>query len=80
MSVKTTKMTVISQEEENYIRMCLLLSRITPGAVRAFFDIEFHPSCLYASISKAFNILNDLKLKRIINQSQWNLLFPRSGK
>ncbi|CAC5422234.1 unnamed protein product [Mytilus coruscus] len=72
-------MTTISQEEENYVRMSLLLYGITPRAVRALFNSEIDPSCLVASIKKAYNKLKDLKKKRIINQSQWNLLFPRNG-
>ncbi|XP_071135771.1 uncharacterized protein [Mytilus edulis] len=69
----------ISEEEENYVRMCLLLTGISPRAVRVLFDSEFHPSCLSASIKKDYNTLKDLNKKRIINQSQWNLLFPRNG-
>lgn len=72
--------TTISEEEENYARMSLLLFGITPRAVRALFDSEFDPTCLKASLSKAYTSLKDMKTKRIINQSQWNLLFPRSGR
>lgn len=73
-------MTTISQAEENYVRMSLLLSGISPRAVRVLFDSELHPSCLGASLTKAFNKLKDLQKKRIINQSQWKLLFPHIGR
>ncbi|XP_063404219.1 uncharacterized protein LOC134687690 [Mytilus trossulus] len=73
------KMTTICQEEENYVRMSLLLSGISPRAVRVLFDREYAPSCLAASIKKETNKLKDLKQKRVINQSQWDLLFPRNG-
>ncbi|XP_052065370.1 E3 ubiquitin-protein ligase DZIP3-like isoform X2 [Mytilus californianus] len=67
----------LSQEEENYVRMSLLLTGISPRGVRSLFDREFAPSCLDATIKKEYNKLNYLKLKRVINQCQWNLLFPR---
>ncbi|VDI16332.1 Hypothetical predicted protein [Mytilus galloprovincialis] len=67
----------LSQEEENYVRMSLLLTGISPRAARALFDQEFAPSCLDSSLKKEFNKLKDLQKKRVINQSQWNLLFPR---
>lgn len=67
----------LSQEEENYDRMTLLLTGISPRAVRALFDHEFAPACLDSSLNKEYNKLKDLQKKRIINQSQWNLLFPR---
>lgn len=67
----------LSIEEENYVRMGLLLTGISPRAARALFDKEFAPSCLDASLKKEYNKLNDLKKKRVINQQQWNLLFTR---
>lgn len=56
-------MTTISQEEENYVRISLLLSGISQRAVRALFDSEFDPSCLAASIKKAYNKLKKLEKK-----------------
>ncbi|CAC5418911.1 unnamed protein product [Mytilus coruscus] len=70
-------MASLSEEEENYVRKSLLLTRISPRAVRTFFDSEFVPACLDASLKKEFKNLLDLKNKHRINQSQWNLLFPR---
>lgn len=71
----------LSQEQENYVRMSLLLTGIAPRAVRTVFDRKFPPSCLDSSLKKEYNKLRDLQLNGIINQSQWNLLFPRfSGK
>ncbi|XP_076096830.1 uncharacterized protein LOC143067416 [Mytilus galloprovincialis] len=67
----------LTQEEENYVRMSLLLTGISPRAARALFDQEFAPLCLNATITKEYNKLRDLQSKRIINQPQWNLLFPR---
>ncbi|CAC5386111.1 unnamed protein product [Mytilus coruscus] len=79
LSIGENKITTISKEEENYVRISLLLSGISQRAVRVLFDSEFHPSCLNASIKKKPNKLNDLKQKKIINQSQWDLLFSRKA-
>ncbi|XP_052083725.1 E3 ubiquitin-protein ligase DZIP3-like [Mytilus californianus] len=67
----------LTQEEENYVRMSLLLTGISPRAARVLFDSEFAPACLNSSLKKDYNKLRDLQKKRIINQQQWNLLFPR---
>ncbi|VDH89517.1 Hypothetical predicted protein [Mytilus galloprovincialis] len=67
----------LSQEEENYVRISLLLTGISPRAARALFDREFAPACLDSSLKKEYNKLRDIQKKQIINQSQWNLLFPR---
>ncbi|XP_076096950.1 uncharacterized protein LOC143067489 [Mytilus galloprovincialis] len=57
--------------------MSLLLTGISPRAVRALFDREFAPACLDSSMKKEYNKLKDLQKKRIISQSQMNLLIPR---
>ncbi|VDI74354.1 Hypothetical predicted protein [Mytilus galloprovincialis] len=67
----------ISQDEENYVRMSLLLTGIAPRAVRKCFENEFAPASLDVSLNKEYNKLRDMKEERRINQSQWNLLFPR---
>lgn len=70
----------ISPEEENHARLYLLLFGISEQAVRALFDREFDPSCLHATLIKNSFKLNKLKEGRIINQSQWGLLFPKNCK
>ncbi|VDI35475.1 Hypothetical predicted protein, partial [Mytilus galloprovincialis] len=70
----------VSEEEENYLRMHLLVTGISPRAVRILFDKEFHPSQLDASIKNGYGTLSDMKKKRVINTAQWNLLFPRGDK
>ncbi|CAG2203685.1 unnamed protein product [Mytilus edulis] len=70
-------MNSLSPEEENFVRLNLLLTGISPRAVRTMFDYEFAPICLDATLKKEFNKLKDLQKKRVINQSQWNLLTPR---
>ncbi|CAC5364245.1 unnamed protein product [Mytilus coruscus] len=72
-------MVKITEEEDNYVRICLLLSGISQRAARSFFDTEFVPSCLYQSFKKEYKTLYGLKQEKTINQSQWNRLFPLKG-
>ncbi|CAG2253702.1 unnamed protein product [Mytilus edulis] len=67
----------LTEEEANYVRMSFLLTVITPRAVRTLFDREFAPECLEDSLEKEYHHLSDLKREHRINESQWNLLFPR---
>lgn len=67
----------LSEEEENHVRMSILLTRISQRAVRTFFDNKFDPASLHLTFKKEKNKLFDLKYKQIINQPQWNLMFPR---
>ncbi|XP_076079493.1 uncharacterized protein LOC143049705 isoform X3 [Mytilus galloprovincialis] len=71
----------LSQEEENYVRMTLLLTGISPRAVRVLFDKEFPPASLSLTVNdkKVKQKLNDLSRKRVINNAQWDLMFPTSG-
>ncbi|CAG2190097.1 unnamed protein product [Mytilus edulis] len=71
----------LSQEEENYVRMALLLTGISPRAVRVMFDKEFPPASLSFTVNdkNTKKKLNELRGKRVINQAQWNLLFPSCG-
>jgi hypothetical protein len=44
-------------------------------------DKEFHPNCLQSILKKSeWGCLSDLKTKKRITQSQWNLLFPKTGR
>lgn len=70
---------VIGKEESNYIRIALLLLRISPRAVRVQFDREFHPDMLVNTLKSEYGKLKDLYRKNRINQSQWDLLFPKKG-
>ncbi|XP_063400318.1 uncharacterized protein LOC134684930 [Mytilus trossulus] len=67
----------LSGDEENYVRMSLLLTGVCPRGVRATFDREFAPSSLGVTIKKEYNKLKDLQLKHRINRSQWKTLYPR---
>lgn len=73
--------TVMSSEEENYLRIAHLLVRVAPSAVRVKFNYEFHPVKLKTYLHKhRYTSLEDLKRKKVINQNQWDLLFPNSGE
>lgn len=76
----TAEISHVSEEEENYLRMRLLVLHIGTRAVRVFFDKEFDPSCLNKSIRDGHSKLNASKRKGIINQEQWNLLYPGGSK
>ncbi|XP_071177510.1 uncharacterized protein [Mytilus edulis] len=65
----------LSQEEENYVRMCLLMTGISTRAARIVFDREFAPSCLDSTLKRETKKLRNLQSKGKINQIQWNLLF-----
>lgn len=75
----TAQIPHVTEEEENYLRMQLLVTRISKSAVRVFFDKEFDPSCLYDSLKKGFSELKVLKKNGVINNKQWKLLFPGGG-
>ncbi|VDI10700.1 Hypothetical predicted protein, partial [Mytilus galloprovincialis] len=69
----------ISPEEENYLRIAHLLMRVAPSAVRVRFNTEFSPGGLKIVLNRArSSTLETLKKRRIINQAQWDLLFPKS--
>ncbi|VDI56100.1 Hypothetical predicted protein, partial [Mytilus galloprovincialis] len=67
------------EEKENYVRLALLLEEVSPRAVRTYFDREFPPTHLPSTLNTNYNTLLNLKSKRVLNQAQWNLLFPSNG-
>ncbi|XP_052075418.1 uncharacterized protein LOC127712852 [Mytilus californianus] len=75
-----TMATEIPSEESNYIKICLLILKISQRIVRLKFDTEFHPDCLQETLNRSSGKLRDLLRKNRINQHQWTLLFPPKGK
>lgn len=63
----------ISCEDENYMRLCLLID-IGRKAVKLCFDEEFHPKCLRQTVNKAWTKLLNLKKKNVISELQWKIL------
>lgn len=73
----TVNISQVSEEVENYLRLHLLLNDISPKAVRIYFDKEFSPTCLHATMKKGYNIL--IKTKGLLNKDQKNLILPING-
>ncbi|CAC5413786.1 ANKRD50 [Mytilus coruscus] len=72
--------TGISSRESNYIKIGLLIYKISQRAVRLKFDDEFHPDCLQATIKREIDKLRKLQSTNRIDHHQWTLLFPLQGK
>ncbi|VDI61217.1 Hypothetical predicted protein, partial [Mytilus galloprovincialis] len=72
--------TEIPSEESNYIKISLLILKISQRAVQLKFDTEFHPDCLQETLDRNIDKLRELQRMNRINQHQWTLLFPSKGK
>jgi len=72
---------LLNTEEENYLRLFMLV--LTPGtkAVRVLFDKEFPQAYLGTQLSGPLKSkLVVLKSRKVINTLQWDILFPTTGK
>lgn len=69
----------ISSRESNYIKIGLLIYKISQRAVRIKFDVEFHPDFLHKTLNRSSGKLKELERTNRINQHQWALLFPIPG-
>lgn len=78
--VYKTMMTSIPGTESNYIKIALLVLRISQKAVRVKFDFELHPKCLQKTLYQHKSKLQDLLQKKKIHKDQWVLLFPPKEK
>ncbi|VDI13377.1 Hypothetical predicted protein, partial [Mytilus galloprovincialis] len=72
-------MAPLAEEEENYIRLALLLKGLSPRAVRTYFDSKFPCIDLPSTLNTNKTTLVGLKKNRVLNQVQWNRLFPGHG-
>ncbi|VDI32408.1 Hypothetical predicted protein [Mytilus galloprovincialis] len=54
-------MAPLSEDEENYVRLALLLKGVTTRAVRTYFDREFPPTSLSSTLITSNDTLFDLK-------------------
>lgn len=77
---KTVAMEGIPDDEKNYIIIQLVLTGISPLAVRKIFDNEFHPTRLKSSLNKEFGKINQLKNRGVLNQAQIDILYPKDGE
>ena len=69
-----------SRHESNYIKIAMVVLRVSSSAVRVQFDKEFHPVCLEKTLKSEWGRLSDLQMKKRITLPQWNLLFPKKGR
>jgi hypothetical protein len=69
-----------SRRESNYIKISMVVLRVSPRAVRVQFDKTFHPYQLQNILNRSILLLDKLKMKKRIAQPQWELLFPRTGR
>ena len=70
-----------SRHESNYIKIAMVVLRVSPRAVRVQFDKKFDPKCLQTTLNNSkWGCLTDLKTKKRITQPQWDLLFPITGR
>jgi hypothetical protein len=69
-----------SSYESNYIKIAMVVLRVSPRAVRVQFDKEFRPDRLQSILNRNFLHLTNLKKKKRITQPQWELLFPQTGR
>ena len=70
-----------SRHESNYIKIAMVVLRVSPRAVRVHFDKEFRPDRLQSILNR--NVLHLTKLKKKkkrITQPQWELLFPKTSR
>ena len=69
-----------SRYESNYIKIAIVVLRVSPRAVRVQFDKEFPPNCLKRTLKSELSCLSKLKKEKCITHPQWNWLFPRPGR
>ena len=69
-----------SRHESNYIKISMVVLRVSPRAVRVQFDKEIHPHQLQSILNRNVLHLTNLKMKKRITQPQWELLFPKTGR
>ena len=69
-----------SRHDPNYIKIAMVVLRVSPRAVRVQFDKEFHPDILQRTLKSEWSRLSELQMKKRITQPQWNLLFPKTGR
>ncbi|CAC5399922.1 unnamed protein product [Mytilus coruscus] len=66
----------MNEEKQNFIRLFHLVNSIGSEAARVHFDIIFPPNSLIATLNNGKSNINKLYSKRILAQSQKDILFP----
>ena len=68
-----------SVEKTNGAKLSRLLIDGGTTALRNEFDKHHPPANLAANLNASYSILNDLLRRRVLNNHQWNKLFPAGG-
>ncbi|XP_031555447.1 uncharacterized protein LOC116292303 [Actinia tenebrosa] len=68
-----------SPEKDNFMRLSRLLNSGGSKIVSGFFDSKVPDLAIKLSDPLVLNVLQRLKKKKVINDSEWNKLFPPSG-
>jgi hypothetical protein len=68
------------EEDTNYLRLVILVIKLSPKAVRVLFNNRFPAVNLPNILARKHVKLQALYDKRIISEAQWKLLFPFLGK
>jgi hypothetical protein len=68
------------EEDTNYLRLAILVIKLSPKAVRVLFNNRFPAVNLPNILARKHVKLQALHDKRIISEAQWKLLFPFLGK
>ncbi|XP_045157015.2 coiled-coil domain-containing protein 1-like [Mercenaria mercenaria] len=71
--------TVDKENEQNYIRLNLLVVKLSSFVLKARFDHTVPPAQLHHQLNKFIGTINYGKNKKIINQKQYDLLFPQNA-
>jgi hypothetical protein len=68
------------QKEQNYVRLNLMVVKLSTLVLKARFDLTVPPGPqLHQEINKFTKKINNGRSKKLINQKQYDLLFPKTG-
>jgi hypothetical protein len=68
------------QKEQNYVRLNLVVVKLSTRVLKARFDLTVSPGPqLHQEINKFTKKINNGRSKKLISQKQYDLLFPKSG-
>ena len=71
-----TPATSSTKETTNYARLCRVIVDVGTCALRDCFDTIRSPPTLHTVLTASQSTLHSLKLRKIINATQWGKLFP----
>ena len=75
----TGKMTTLSEEEDNFIRIFKLVNGIAPAAVREKFNQFFPPASWSSILTREKPKIRNLHRNKRLTNAQMSVLFPTTG-